>query len=142
MDYSSEVLRRFESPLRAGELAEELPTVARGEAEDRSLNLWARFDVRAENGVVRAVRFQLFGCPHAVAAADWIAEWLEGRELADLERLDVRAVARELDIPQEKLGKLLRIEDALLACRARLAIAAPGTGPRRADGSPEASGPL
>jgi hypothetical protein len=30
--------------------------------------------------------------------------------------LDVRALAAELEVPVEKLGKLLRIEDALAAC--------------------------
>lgn len=120
MDYSSEVLRRFGSPLRAGELAGRSPNVARGEAEDRSLNVWVRFHVRAQDGLIRAVRFQVFGCPHAVAAADWLAERLEGRELGALGCLDMHAVARELDIPTEKFGKLLRIEDALSACRADL----------------------
>jgi len=116
MDYSSQVLRRFRSPLRAGVFAAEMPGTVRGEAEDRSLNIWVRFHVHAPGSRIEAVRFEIFGCPHAVAAAEWVAEWLEGREPSALTAWDVHAAARALGVPTEKLGKLLRIEDALLAC--------------------------
>jgi NifU-like protein involved in Fe-S cluster formation len=51
-----------------------------------------------------------------VAAASAVAEWLEGRPLAEARKLDVKAVCAELEVPVEKLGKLLRIEDAVAAC--------------------------
>jgi NifU-like protein involved in Fe-S cluster formation len=120
MDYSSEVLRRFAAPLRAGELAEDTPGRVSGEAEDRSLNIWVRFDVQVQGGCIRAARFRVVGCPHAVAAAAWVADWLEGRGAEALAQLDIHAIARTLEVPTEKLGKLLRIEDALLACRREL----------------------
>ncbi len=116
MDYSSEVLRRFDLPPGAGELPDGTRGVVRGEAEDRSLGIWVRFDVRVQEGLIRAVRFRLFGCPHAIAAAGLIAEGLEGQPARSLSCLDLRKVASDLDLPAEKYGKLLRIEDALLAC--------------------------
>lgn len=117
MDYSSEVLRRFRSPLRAGELADGAPgMIVRGAAEDRSLNVWVQFHVQLSASRIEAVRFEAFGCPHTIAAAAAAAEWLEGRERSALRGWDVHAAARALDVPTEKLGKLLRIEDALLAC--------------------------
>jgi NifU-like protein involved in Fe-S cluster formation len=116
MDYSSEVLRRFGSPLRAGVLADNIPGVVSGDAEDRSLNVWLRFQVQVPDRRIEAVRFQVVGCPHTVAAADWIAERLEGDAAGALAGLDVHAAAHALAVPTEKLGKLLRIEDAVLAC--------------------------
>jgi len=116
MDYSSEVVRRFRSPRRAGVIAEDTPGVVSGEAEDRSLNVWLRFQVQVRDRRVDVVRFQAFGCPHTIAAADWIAERLEGDDVKALAELDVHAAARALAVPIEKLGKLLRIEDALVAC--------------------------
>jgi NifU-like protein involved in Fe-S cluster formation len=116
MDYSSEVLRRFRSPQRAGELVDGTAGVVRGEAEDRSLNVWVRFHVQVLGGRIEAVRFQVFGCPHTIAAAAAVAEWLEGRDVGALAAWDVHAAARALEVPTEKVGKLLRIEDALLAC--------------------------
>src|SRR3970040_880069 len=104
MDYSSQVLRRFRSPLRAGALAAEMPGTVRGEAEDRSRNIWGRFHVHAPGSRIRAVRFEIFVCGR------------EGLAPSALTAGDVPAAARALGVPTEKLGKLLRIEDALLAC--------------------------
>jgi len=93
-----------------------LPGLVSGEAEDRTLQVWVRFQLQVIDGVVRAARFAAFGCPHTVAAAGRAAEWLEGRRANDVAHLDVRAIGRDLGVPTEKLGKLLRIEDAVAAC--------------------------
>ena len=87
-----------------------------GEAEDRTLHVWVRFQLQIVDGVVAAAGFQAFGCPHTVAAASVVAEWLEGRAVDAARKLDVKAVCAELEVPIEKLGKLLRIEDAVAAC--------------------------
>lgn len=116
MDYSSEVRRRFAAPARASELSPDAGDVIEGAAEDRSLNVWVRFQVQPEGATIERVRFGAFGCPHTVAAADLIAEELEGRSMAALASVDLDAIARRIDLPREKLGKLLRIEDALSAC--------------------------
>ena len=87
-----------------------------GEAEDRTLHVWVRFQLQVVDGVVAAVGFQAYGCPHTVAAASVVADWLEGRPVDAARALDVRAICAELELPVEKLGKLLRIEDAVAAC--------------------------
>ena len=124
MEYGSTVARYFEAPGRAGELPQGLPGLVSGEAEDRTLQVWVRFQLQVQGGVVHSVRFRVFGCPHTVAAAGKVAEWLEGRSEGEARELDVRTVCAELAVPVEKLGKLLRIEDAVAAC---LNQAAPGT---------------
>jgi len=117
MQYSSEVLRRFGSPQPASELAQGAPgRVVAGEAEDRTLHVWVRFQLHVLDDIVKAVRYQVYGCPHTVAAASWAAEWLESRSVESLSRLDVRELEAALNVPVDKLGKLLRIEDAVLAC--------------------------
>jgi NifU-like protein involved in Fe-S cluster formation len=115
MEYSSEVVRRFDSPRGAGELPHGTPGLVAGEAEDRALHVWVRFQLQVVDGVVKTARFSAFGCPHTVAAASRTAEWLEGRRLRG-SRLDLRALQAELEVPVEKLGKLIRIEDAVAAC--------------------------
>jgi NifU-like protein involved in Fe-S cluster formation len=120
MDYSSEVAQRFRSAQRAGTLAPEARSIVSGEAEDRSLNVWVRFFVRAGGGRIEAVRYEVFGCPHTIAAAAAAAEWLEGRDAGALDEWSARVAARTLEVPTEKLGKLLRIEDALRACGRKL----------------------
>lgn len=116
MDYSLEVQQRFHSPQGAGEFAEGTRGLATGEAEDRTLNVWVRVQVQVVGTVIRSVRFLVFGCPHMLAAAGWVAEALQGRESNALRELDMHEIRKTLDAPLEKLGKLLVLEDALRAC--------------------------
>ena len=116
MEYSSAVERHFAATERARELPGDSPGLVAGEAEDRTLHVWVRFQLQIVDGVVAAAGFQAYGCPHTVAAASAVADWLEGRPLAEACKLDVKAVCAELEVPVEKLGKLLRIEDAVAAC--------------------------
>ena len=68
------------------------------------------------DGRLARVAFSAWGCPHFLAAADLVAEELAGRPVDALVRIDVDDIATRLEVPREKLGKLLRIEDALAAC--------------------------
>lgn len=127
MDYSPEVERRFQMPTHAGTLSHSSTRaggqIAAGEAEDRTLNVWVRFEVQALDGLVTDTRFRAYGCPHTIAAASVVAERLIGRPVAQL-GIDTAAIARELAVPKEKLGKLLRLEDAVADCARRLGGAA------------------
>jgi NifU-like protein involved in Fe-S cluster formation len=116
MEYNSAVERHFAAPHEARELPAGSSSLVAGEAEDRTLHVWVRFELQIAGGVIVAARFQAFGCPHTVAAASAVADWLEGRSVEAARKLDARAVCAELDVPVEKLGKLLRIEDAVAAC--------------------------
>jgi NifU-like protein involved in Fe-S cluster formation len=116
MEYSSEVQRRFRAPRWSGSLSERGTGFFAGEAADRSLNVWVRFQVQADTDSIRAVRFEAYGCPHFVAAADWMAEWLEGKPSDVLTQPHAHTVGKLLDVPTEKLGKLLVLEDALTRC--------------------------
>lgn len=118
MDYSSKVRERFTAPIRAGDISLDAADAVEGVAEDRSLNVWIRFQIQFQDARIDHVRFRAYGCPHTLAAADRIAGMLEGQPLDALASVDLQAVSRELGLPREKFGKLLRLEDALLACRA------------------------
>jgi NifU-like protein involved in Fe-S cluster formation len=123
MDYSLEVQERFRSSEGAGEFAEGAPGVVTGEAEDRTLNVWFRFQIEIAGSAIRTVKYRVFGCPHSIAAAAWVADALPGREVDALDELDTRGLLRRLDAPVEKLGKLLVLEDALRRCRLQITSA-------------------
>lgn len=55
-----------------------------------------------EAGEVRAARHKTFGCPAAVASADWVCGWLEGQQLDAVMKLDSDEVFRSLELPAEK----------------------------------------
>jgi len=119
MEYSSEVRRRFLTPARAGAISSNDGTWVAGAADDRSLNVWIRFQVQLEGSTIQQVLFQAYGCPHSLAAADLIASELEGKPLGALLNVDLDEVAGSISLPREKHGTLLRMEDALAVCHAQ-----------------------
>jgi NifU-like protein involved in Fe-S cluster formation len=118
MDYSSEVRERFAAPVRAGDILLDTADAFEGVAEDRSLSVWIRFQIQLRGTRIECVRFRAYGCPHTLAAADRIAGMLEGEPVESIARLDLQGLAEELAVPREKFGKLLRLEDAMMACLA------------------------
>jgi NifU-like protein involved in Fe-S cluster formation len=116
MDYSAEVRRRFAAALAASESRGDSEfRVVSGEAEDRSLAVWAKAVLGISNGRIAAAAFEVYGCPDTIAAAHLAAERLRGVEVSRISGIDAQGLARELGIPREKLGKLLRLEDAAIA---------------------------
>ena len=57
MEYSPEVVRRFDSTRRAGELTTGSAGLVSGEAEDRTLGVWVRFQLQVSDGIVRLVYY-------------------------------------------------------------------------------------
>jgi hypothetical protein len=67
-------------------------------------------------GAVRGARRRsAFGCPHTLAAAALAVRALRALPLERAQAIDAASLARELDAPREKLGRLLVVEDALRA---------------------------
>jgi len=134
MEYGPGAKRRFDAPTHAGEWPPGTPDTLTGEASDRTLQVWVRFQLRTSRGIVSAARFRAFGCPHTIAAAEWAAERIEGARVESARAFDVQALRAALDVPVEKLGKLLKIEDALMACWQALdAAEAAGATERKGD---------
>jgi NifU-like protein involved in Fe-S cluster formation len=114
MTYSELTRRYFEQAACAGEATG--ANWFRGEAGSRERGTWVQFDVQVQSadagGCVRAVRFLAFGCPHVIAVCQWVAEQAIG--LAAEPRLpeSVQALRARFEVPVEKLGRLLIVEDA------------------------------
>jgi NifU-like protein involved in Fe-S cluster formation len=97
-----------------------------GEAGRRRDGAQLRFHLQLDPaGRVCDARFEAFGCPWTVAAAEWLASRLPGRAVVDLVPGTPLEWAGSLGVPVERLGRLLVIEDALRAAQ-RAALAGPG----------------
>ena len=114
--YSDLVARHFDAPGHVGPLDGDRANVFTGAAGRREGSLQVRFEARIEAGRIEAMAFQAYGCPHAIAACSLITERLTGRPALELECVDVRALMRELDVPVEKTGRILILQDALHDC--------------------------
>lgn len=114
MEYSEAVAKHFAEPANAGVL--QGPDVVAGGAGDRAQGAQVVFHARIINGRIDAIRFQAYGCPHTLAACSLVTERLEGGPAQALRELEPQDLAAPLDIPVEKTGRLLIIQDALRNC--------------------------
>jgi len=121
--YSAEVRRLFAAPPFCGDLPPGPGTPCRGEAEALDRGAWVRLEARLQDGIVADARFRAWGCPHLIAACALVTERLVGQPAPGAFRLDPAGLARELEVPTAKLGRLLVLEDALSGLAAGLARA-------------------
>jgi NifU-like protein involved in Fe-S cluster formation len=115
--YSALVARLFAEAPGAGR--PDGPGWASGEALEPLTATRVRIYLQAEQGRVVACRYEVRGCPHTVAAAALAAARLPGQPVAGLD-LDPAAIARELDAPAAKLGRIFVIQDAVRSAALQL----------------------
>lgn len=107
--------RYFRTAPGAGSLQGPPGAIVRGEAGREADGARVRFHLRVAGDRVIEARFQAYGCPHTIAAAAWLTEQLPGRSRQRLVPGTPLEWAAKLEAPAEKLGRLLIVEDALLA---------------------------
>jgi cysteine desulfurase len=110
--YSVEVLRRLHALPGWGRF-DDAPGLITGRAGDRDQGAAVELWLRVESGRIVAARFEAYGCPQLLAAASWLVEVLPGFEQARLAAWDWPEVARELQVPAVKFGRLLTLQDAV-----------------------------
>jgi NifU-like protein involved in Fe-S cluster formation len=69
--------------------------------------------VKVSEEKIEAVGIQTYGCPHCIAAASWLSEQLVGASLTQLSNWSWRQAESALEVPPEKRGRLLLLEDAV-----------------------------
>ena len=107
------------SPAAAWPLAATGPAGERtvsGEAGSPEEGAWVRFHLQVAGAVVKNAHFQVLGCPHTMDTVQWLGAQLPGRSRPDLVPGTPAGWAESRQVPVEKLGRLLIVEDALLAC--------------------------
>lgn len=115
--YSPLVIEHFAQPRNVGRFAAAADVIAATAGDPEQ---GVRFDLSArvrEDRIV-AVRFEVYGCPHCIAAGSLLSERLQGATQDDLRRWSWRETADALEIAAEKRGRLLVLEDAVRALAA------------------------
>jgi cysteine desulfurase len=100
------------------------PGVCQGSAGREADGARVYFELRAGPGnegaenagrIVKSARFTVYGCPHTVAVTAWLCEVLEGARFDAGPPGTPAEWAERFQVPAEKLGRLLIVEDALRA---------------------------
>ncbi len=113
--YSELVRRYFANPVHAGRLPEEYNDGVVGEAAESDTGARVVLSAVVDEETIRLLRYQVFGCPHLIAAAEAFCDEAEGKGFAALTALDVPRLMNSLAIPVEKTGRVFVLEDAAKA---------------------------
>jgi len=93
-------------------------TLISGEAGGPGEATWVRFYLLVVGDTVTDARYRAFACPHTTDVAAWLCGQLPGRARSALIPGTPAEWAAARDIPVQKLGRLLVVEDALRDCLA------------------------
>lgn len=105
--YSATVRQLFDDPRHAGSLE----PAAFAAADDQGMRIALFAEVSA--GEIGSLRFQAWGCPHFIAAAEAFCAAYEGRPVQDLGQFTAGGLMQSLPVPLEKTGRILVLEDAV-----------------------------
>jgi cysteine desulfurase len=86
-----------------------------GKAGRRADGAQVLFELEIDDGFVKSARFTAYGCPHTLALSSWLCEVVEGRKIDAGPPGTPADWAERFEVPTEKLGRLLIVEDALRA---------------------------
>ena len=112
--YSPLVIEHFGRPRNVGRFASASDVIAASAGDPEQ---GVRFDLsaRVRDDRIEALRFEVYGCPHCIAAGSLLSERLQGATCEELRRWSWREMSEDLQFPMEKRGRLLVLEDAVRA---------------------------
>lgn len=127
--YNHAVRRHFANPAHAGDLQEGYPRAVTAEVSGSEAGSKVLLAARIDGDTIACIRYRVFGCPHLIAAAEELCRRLEGAPVDALQDVPVAQLMEVLEVPVEKTGRLLLLEDAALALHESIsATAASGRG--------------
>jgi len=105
--YNARVRKFFAAPAHAGGLAGGVTVLT----DDQGVRV--ELSASVADGRIAALRFRARGCPHVIAAVEWVCRHYEGEPLKALEKFPTARIMEDLAVPIEKTGRILVVEDAI-----------------------------
>ena len=113
MLYSEKVMDHFQNPRNVGSL-EDASGV--GEVGNAKCGDIMKIFLDIEDGIIRDVKFQTFGCGSAIASSSMATELIKGKSIEEAMELTNKAVAEALDgLPPVKMHCSVLAEQAIKA---------------------------
>ena len=109
--YSEKVMDHFRNPRNVG-VIEDANGI--GEVGNAKCGDIMKMYLKIEDGIVKDVKFETFGCGSAIASSSMATEMIKGQPLEEVEKLTNKAVAEALDgLPDYKMHCSVLAEEAI-----------------------------
>ena len=116
MRYSDKVHDHFSNPRNVGSLDRNSKNVgtavvgapACGDVMQLQLQI-------SEEGIIEDAKFKTFGCGSAIASSSLVTTMVKGKKLDDVEKIRNVDIAKELELPPQKIHCSVLAEDAIKA---------------------------
>ena len=109
--YSEKVMDHFLNPRNVG-VIEDADGI--GEVGNAKCGDIMKIYLKIEDGIVKDVKFETFGCGSAIASSSMATEMIKGKPLEEVKELTNKAVTEALDgLPAHKLHCSVLAEEAI-----------------------------
>ena len=111
--YSEKVMDHFRNPRNVG-VIEDADGI--GEVCNAKCGDIMKMYLKIEDGIVKDVKFETFGCGSAIASSSMATELIKGKPVSEVKELTNKAVAEALDgLPDYKMHCSVLAEEAIQA---------------------------
>lgn len=109
--YSEKVMDHFRNPRNVGVLED---ANGIGEVGNAKCGDIMKMYLKIEDGIVKDVKFETFGCGSAIASSSMATELIKGKPVSEVKQLTNKAVAEALDgLPAYKMHCSVLAEEAI-----------------------------
>ena len=109
--YSEKVMDHFRNPRNVG-IIEDANGI--GEVGNAKCGDIMKMYLKIEDGIVKDVKFETFGCGSAIASSSMATELIKGKPVSEVKKLTNQAVAEALDgLPAYKMHCSVLAEEAI-----------------------------
>jgi len=120
--YNELVRACFANPAHAGDLQGRYDSVFTAGVSESENGARLLLQVGIRDKTIAEMRFRAWGCPYLIAAAETVCADKENMPIATLRVFPQNELVQRLSVPDEKLGRLLLLEDAVLSLAAQLNV--------------------
>ena len=114
MHFSEKMLDHFENPRNVGTLDEDDPSVGTAIITATICGDVTKLQLKfSDDGQIVDAKFKTFGCGAAIASGSLATEWLKGKTLDEALRMRDAHIAKELELPPEKVHCSVMTEEAV-----------------------------
>ena len=115
MKYSDKIIEHFNNPRNVGSF-DDLSNVGTGLVGAPSCGDVMQLQLKiSDDGIIEDAKFKTFGCGSAIASSSLVTTLVIGKDLNQIKSIKNIDIAKQLDLPPQKIHCSVLAEDAIKA---------------------------